>query len=103
AILRFFFMKTPAVLVDPFSREVVGRCRKNAIPVTLNQYIDPAYNPTSGADGSGVLPLLKMVKKDGRFTGFILYESATYLRFDAHGGCTNTWPILKTLGPLLAA
>jgi hypothetical protein len=100
AIYRFFYLQTPAVLADPVGREIVERCRRNAIPVTYNQYLDPRYKG-SGPNGPGVLDQLKLIRADGRFSGFILYEASTFLRFDAQGGCLNTWPVLKTLGPLL--
>jgi hypothetical protein len=98
AILRFMQIQPyTAVLADPVSREVVERCRRNAISVTFNQYID-----RSGTKGSDVPEQVKRVRADGRFSGFILYETANFLRFDAQGGCSNIWPVLETLGPLLA-
>ena len=76
--------------------KMVERCRRKAIPVTFNQYISQ-----SGAKGSDVPEQVKRVRADGRFSGFILYETYDFIRFGAQGRCSNIWPVLETLGPLL--
>ena len=98
AVLRFFVIKPAAVLSDPMTHEVTERCRRDGLPVTFDQYLGHAG---SAVEGSGIAEQLKRVRADGRFSGFILYETATFLHFDAQGGCTNTWPVLETLRPLL--
>jgi len=50
-----------------------------------------------------VLVQLNLVRKDGRFSGFILYETSTFLRFSVQGGCSNIWPVLETLRLMLGA
>ena len=101
AIFRFFHLQHAEALADPVSRQIVERCRRKGIPVTFNQYINAVYSASSGAKGSAVPEQMKEVRADGRFSGFILYETSTFLRFDAQGGCSNTWPVLETLRPLL--
>jgi hypothetical protein len=101
AIFRFDHMQHAEALADPVSREIVERCQRNAIPVTFNQYLDSNGYLSPGARGSSVPGQIKDVRADGRFSGFILYETSTFLHFDAQGHCLNDWPILETLGPLL--
>jgi hypothetical protein len=92
AIFRFFHMQYAEALADPVSREIVERCRRRAIPVTFNQYI------SSGAkEGADVPEQVRRVRADGRFSGFILYETSDFIRFDAQGGASNIWPALETL------
>ena len=100
AVLRFFVIKPGAVLGDPMTQEVMDRCRRDGLPVTFDQYLGHAG---SAVEGPGVVEQLKRVRADGRFSGFILYETSTFLHFDAQGGCTNTWLVLETLRPLLAS
>lgn len=100
AILRFFVIKADAVLSDPMTQQITDRCRLDGLPVTFNQYLGHAG---SAVEGPGMEKQLKRVRADGRFSGFILYETSTFLHFDARGGCTNTWPVLETLRPLLAS
>ena len=100
AVLRFFVIKAGDVLGDPMTREVTDRCRRDGLPVTFDQYLGHAG---SAVEGAGVTEQLKRVRADGRFSGFILYETSTFLHFDAEGGCTNTWPVLETLRPLLGS
>ena len=40
---------------------------------------------------------VRRVRADGRFSGFILYETSDFIRFDAQGGASNIWPALETL------
>ena len=35
------------------------------------------------------------MKQDGRFAGFIFYETVSFLKFDASGGCTLTNPAVQ--------
>jgi hypothetical protein len=92
AILRFYHFQHAAILDDLVSRNMIERCQQHAIPVTFNQYIN-----RSGTKGSEVQTQVRQVRADGRFNGFILYETSDFLRFDTEGGCSNTWPALKML------
>jgi hypothetical protein len=92
AILRFYHFQHAAILDDLVSRNMIERCQQHAIPVTFNQYIN-----RSGTKGSEVQTQVRQVRADGRFNGFILYETSDFLRFDTGGGCSNTWPGLKAL------
>lgn len=96
AILRFFHFQHAAVFTDPVSRDMLERCRQNGIPVKFNQYL-----ARSGANGSDVPGQVQRVREDGRFSGFILYETSNFMRFDLEGGCSNVWPALETLGRMI--
>ena len=75
-ILRLFQLPFDTVFSDSVAAEMIARCEKKGIPITVNRYINPNY-PAE----------FQRVQQDGRFSGFILYETATCLRFDDQGGC----------------
>jgi hypothetical protein len=76
--LRFYQLPFDAVFDDKISQEMMAVCRDRSIPICVNRYIK---SQTLAAE-------LQRVKRDGRFAGFILYETASFLKFDASGGCT---------------
>ncbi len=92
AILRFYHFQHAAILNDSVSRDMIELCHQNRIPVMFNQYIS-----LSGTKGTEVPGQVQRVRDDGRFSGFILYETSDFLRLDAQGGCLNDWPALKLL------
>ena len=78
AILRFFEIPFDAVFDDAVAKAMMTACDHKRIPVVFNRYINDAYEAE-----------FNRVRADGRFTGFILYETANCLSFDADG----TWRI----------
>jgi len=76
-ILRMFHLPFDSVFNDSVAAEMIARCEGKGIPLTVNRYINPNY-PAE----------FQRVRSDARFSGFILYETATCLRFDGEGGCT---------------
>ena len=74
-ILRLFQLPFDAVFDDAVAAEMIARCRQESIPLTVNRYINPNY-PAE----------FERVRQDGRFSGFILYETAAFLHFEADGG-----------------
>ncbi|MFH1569287.1 MAG: hypothetical protein ABIL09_14930 [Gemmatimonadota bacterium] len=76
-ILRLFALPFDAVFDDAVAGEMIARCREKGIPLVVNRYIQP-----TGAEE------FERVRQDGRFAGFILYETASYLTFDAGGSCS---------------
>ena len=76
-ILRLFHLPFDALFSDPVAAEMITRCAKKSIPLTVNRYINPNY-PAE----------FERVRKDDRFSGFILYETATCLSFKNQEGCT---------------
>ncbi len=82
AVLRFFALPFDCVFNDAVAHELVDRCRAGGIPITVNRYI---HRET-------LVDEVRRVKEDGRFAGFILYETNSFMGFDTAGGCTITAP-----------
>ena len=76
-ILRMFHLPLNNIFGgDSVAKEMVDRCQKKRIPLTVNRYINP-----SSADE------FERVRRDSRFSGFIMYETASYLQSQPDGGC----------------
>ena len=86
AILRFFSPYTfDFIFNDALVRELGERCRGKGIPLTVNRYIhEPADLPDE----------LRRVHQDGRFAGFVLYETSNFLKIKPGGECDLTIPDL---------
>jgi len=87
AVLRFFALPFDCVFDDQVAQEMIGRCREKGIPVTVNRYIKPDM----------LVEEFQRVRQDGRFAGFILYETASFLQALPDGECEITVPAVKTL------
>jgi len=87
AMFRFFSIPFEEILVDPVGAELAERCGKRNIPLTFTRYV---RNETVEAE-------YKKVREDGRFAGFVLYETATYTKFTPDGGCEVIFDKIKTL------
>lgn len=77
AILRFYAFQTDEVLANKTTAEVLEACQKKSLPITFNRYL-------SGA-GDKLPQEIDRIRKDGRFSGFILYENYNFIRFGANG------------------
>ncbi len=75
-ILRMFQLPFDNVFSDSVAAKMIANCEERGIPITVNRYINPNY-PAE----------FRRVQQDGRFNGFILYETASFLHFDDQGGC----------------
>ena len=73
-ILRMFALPFESIFHDAVAQEMIDRCREKGIPLTVNRYINSADE-------------FSRARADGRFAGFIMYETASYLRFNAEGQC----------------
>jgi hypothetical protein len=80
AILRFFHLKPDSVLADATTRQVIEGCQEKKLPVIYNCYLSSNHGHLSER--------LQGVRQDGRFSGFILYETADIIRFGPEGACT---------------
>jgi hypothetical protein len=80
AILRFFYLKPDSVLADTTTHQVIGVCQEKKLTVTFNCYLTSSHGQLSKR--------LQAVRKDGRFNGFILYETADFIRFGPDGACS---------------
>ncbi len=73
------------MLSDGVVAEMIGVSRDHGLPVTVNRYVTAA--------GEGRLKdEVRLVQLDGRFGGFIFYETYDYLAFKAEGECVVSKP-----------
>jgi hypothetical protein len=93
AVLRFYALPFNSIFEDEVAQGLISRCGKRSIPVTVNRYI---------GETSQLTQEFKRVRKDGRFSGFILYETYNFLKFKAGGGCEISRPEVKTLKEILS-
>lgn len=75
-ILRMFQLPFDTVFSDPIAKNMISSCKEKGIPIVVNRYVNPNY-PAE----------FKQVRQDGSFSGFILYETATFLRFNDQCEC----------------
>ncbi len=76
-IMRMFAIPFDAIFNDSTAQEMIDRCRKKGIPLVVNRYIRKDYPQE-----------FLRVREDNRFSGFILYETAAFLKFDDRGTCS---------------
>jgi hypothetical protein len=63
---------------DRTAQEMIETCRQGGVPVTVNRYVW----------ANRALPAeFKRVLEDGRFSGFVLYETWAYMQFMRDGHC----------------
>ena len=91
-ILRMFALPFDAVFKDAIAAEMISRCQAKGIPLTVNRYI----HPTSADE-------FDRARRDGRLSGFILYETASFLRFGPDASCSVTHDVAKEIARRLAA
>lgn len=63
---------------DAVAQEMIERCQKKNIPVSVNRYV---------WCNSNLSDEFRRVLDDGRFSGFVLYETWSFMEFDKRGGC----------------
>jgi hypothetical protein len=85
ANIRFYQLPFSAVFDDKIAQEIIAVCRQRGIPMCVNRYL---HNETLPAE-------VQRVKNDGRFAGFIFYETQSFLKFDASGDCTLSNPAVQ--------
>jgi hypothetical protein len=79
--LRTFQYTPEFVLHDGFSQEVIAECQRRSLPLHYNRYTGVPDRPTSAFVAD-----LERIWHDGRFRGFIVYESANFLVPDGGEG-----------------
>ena len=78
--IRYHGESLETVLNDAVTAEMAKRCAAKGVPLAFNRYIS--------ASGGRLADDLRRVRVDGRFSGFIFYETYDFIRFDAKGGAT---------------
>lgn len=77
-IMRMFHVPLTALYDDPVAAEMIARCQARGLPLTVNRYNNRAS-----------VEEFRRVRADGRFAGYILYETADFLTFSGAGDCTR--------------
>jgi hypothetical protein len=91
AVLRFFALPFDRVFNEPVAQEVIERCQRKGIPVSFNRYVAHMQPGTAAED-------FQRVRQDGRFAGFILYETGEgFLKIKPDGKCDIGLPYISTL------
>lgn len=79
AILRSYAYQPDHLFSDTVTSDVLAACQKQGLPVTFNRYLSFA--------GAKLPEEVARVQKDGRFRGFIFYETYDFIRFAPNGVC----------------
>jgi len=87
AILRFYHLPFDCLYEDEVAREMIERCRSKGLPLVVNRYV----RAETLADE------FRRIHDDGRFQGFILYETCNFMRAQCGGGCEITMPVVESL------
>jgi hypothetical protein len=90
ATLRTFQYTPEFVLNDGFSQEIIAECQKRSIPLHYNRYVG-----VPGRPASAFVADLERIRRDGRFRGFIIYESASFLVPDGGDGLSPKYGIYE--------
>ncbi len=91
-ILRIFALPFNTLFEDAVVADMIASCREKKIPLTVNRYINPDYPDE-----------FTRVRKDGRFNGFILYETADFLHFQNPAECTFQNEVVSKVCELMKA
>ena len=83
AIMRFFNSPFDWLFDDPTAQAMIATCERHGVSIVVNRYmVDLTGLPQMNADREAEF---RRVRQDGRFDGFILYESATMGGWDEQG------------------
>ena len=105
-ILRFFNMPFRSIFEDEIAQKMIRQCQEKPIPLSVNRYVIAPQIPDSGVvrDASGsiytpqrYLDEFKQIHSDGRFCGFVLYETQNFMTFDAVGKCSITNTVVEDI------
>jgi hypothetical protein len=105
-ILRFFHLPFECIFEDEVAQEMIRQCREKDIPLSVNRYVLASMPADPGVvrNESGsihadqrYLDEFRRVRHDGRFCGFVLYETYSFMMFDAMGGCTITSAVVEDI------
>ncbi len=86
-MFRFFSLKFDQVFDDQVGRELIDLCRKRNIPLTFNRYIRP----------NSLHEEYRRVRDDGRFVGFVLYETQVFLKYGPNGETSISMDAVRDL------
>jgi hypothetical protein len=120
AVLRFWAKPFECLFEDELTQAMIARCGERNIPVTVNRYL--TYEPTPETPWTASVPdsvnphlaysasaqskhvrEFERVRADGRFAGFVLYESDNFMRPTEAGGYSITSAVVKEICRLARA
>lgn len=82
AMLRVFAKPLEGIFSgDHVAQAMIEACQKRDVPVTVNRYVWM---------NEGLRDEFTRIRDDGRFAGFVLYETWSYLQFTQDGRCMTT-------------
>lgn len=84
AILRFFHLPFDGIFDDSVARAMCDACSRKHIPVVVNRYVNDRYEEE-----------FDQITQSGRFDGFILYETAVFLKLEETGWQMTSVPVEK--------
>jgi hypothetical protein len=75
AIFRFVNFQFDEILEDEAAREIIAHCNRRKVPILFNRYVTHGDLPSE----------VERIRKDGRFCGFIFYETCCFLEYRPDG------------------
>jgi hypothetical protein len=88
AIMRFFHSPFEWLFDDSVARDMIATCERHGVSVVVNRYmVDASGLVQSNTDREAEF---RGIHQDGRFDGFILYESASIGGWDKQGNWSLT-------------
>jgi len=92
AILRFYHQPFDFLFDDPVATAMIEACRQRNIPLVVNRYINDEYEAE-----------FRRIRRDGRFDGFVLYETASMINWSDPGDMAITSAPARAVCELAAA
>jgi hypothetical protein len=87
SILRFFSLPFGSLFDDSIARDMIARSQKRDMKITVNRYIE--------VPGEKLTDEVLRIKSDGRFDGYIFYETGSYIKYGPNpGDCSVNYPLL---------
>jgi hypothetical protein len=77
AIFRFYNFTFDEIMNDAYARDIVTHCQDRHVPVVFNRYVN---------QGDPVEEAVR-IRRDGRFCGFIFYETCCFVEYRPDGTC----------------
>ena len=82
-IIRFYHLPFDCIFNDEVTQEVIAACERHNISLAVNRYVRKLEPET-------LMDEYRSVRDDGRFSGFIMYETRHFVRNHPDGSCTVT-------------
>lgn len=90
-ILRMYELPLDSIFNDAVAAEMIALCEKQGVPLVVNRYVNKDY-PAE----------FTRVHQDERFSGFIIYEAASCLRFSGEADCALHNGVVRNICEMMA-